>query len=233
MKCPGQDTQYWNDDAIFDAPCPECGRTVEFFKDDTTRKCPGCGHRFLNPRMDFGCAAYCRYAEQCVGNLPPELLAQKEDLIKDRVAVEMKRRFRVDFKRIGHASRVARNVDALARDLPDQIAVLRIAAFLHDIDAAADYSGQTASAAAADLLERLGAPPPLIEAVCRLIAGHRGDAPMADGPLAAAFSDAHAIADLEDRLKDGRITVAELPEVIAATLRTDAGRRHAQAVLMA
>ena len=41
-------------------------------------------------------------------DLPPELLAQKEDLLKDRVAIEMKRYFKSDFKRIGHATRVAR-----------------------------------------------------------------------------------------------------------------------------
>ena len=69
-------------------------QTVEFFKDDTTRKCGKCGHRFANPEMDFGCASYCQYAEQCIGDLPPELLAQKEDLLKDRVAMEMKRYFK-------------------------------------------------------------------------------------------------------------------------------------------
>ena len=76
MKCPGQDTQYWKPGAIFEAKCPECGHDVEFFKDDTTRKCPACQHRFLNPGLDFGCAAYCPFAEQCIGNLPPELLAE-------------------------------------------------------------------------------------------------------------------------------------------------------------
>ena len=60
MKCPGQDTQYWKPGAIFEEKCPECGAAVEFFKDDTTRKCPKCGHRFLNPKLDFGCAAYCQ-----------------------------------------------------------------------------------------------------------------------------------------------------------------------------
>ncbi|MCK7514565.1 MAG: hypothetical protein MZV70_68220 [Desulfobacterales bacterium] len=53
-----------------------------------------CGHRFVNPQMDFGCAAYCPYAEQCLGTLPEGLAAQKENLLKDRVAVEMKRYFR-------------------------------------------------------------------------------------------------------------------------------------------
>ena len=52
--------------------------------------------------MDFGCASYCPHAEQCLGGLPPELMAQKEDLLKDRVAIEMKRYFTADFKRIGH-----------------------------------------------------------------------------------------------------------------------------------
>ena len=39
MKCPGQDMQYWKPGAIFDAKCPECDHTVEFFKDDTARTC--------------------------------------------------------------------------------------------------------------------------------------------------------------------------------------------------
>jgi hypothetical protein len=99
MKCPGQDTLYWKPGAIFEAKCPKCGNAVEFFKDDTSRKCDKCGHRFVNPDMDFGCAAYCPYAEQCIGDLPPELIAQKEDLLKDRVAIEMKRYFKNDFKR--------------------------------------------------------------------------------------------------------------------------------------
>jgi len=70
MKCPGQDTRYWKPEAIFDAKCPKCNQLIEFFKDDTTRKCSKCGHRFLNPAMDFGCASYCRFAKQCTGNLP-------------------------------------------------------------------------------------------------------------------------------------------------------------------
>ena len=115
MKCPGQDTQYWKPGAIYEAKCPECNHDVEFFKDDTTRKCGNCSHRFVNPHMDFGCASYCQYAEQCIGNLPPELLAQKENLLNDRVAIEMKRYFKNDFKRIGHASRVARYAEQIGK----------------------------------------------------------------------------------------------------------------------
>ena len=83
--------------------------------------------------MDFGCASYCQYAEQCIGDLPPELLAQKEDLLKDRVAIEMKRYFKSDFKRIGHASRVARYAERIGKFEGGNLAVILSAAYLHDI----------------------------------------------------------------------------------------------------
>ncbi len=66
MKCPGQDTQYWDENAIFETECPECGHMMEFFKDDATRRCGHCKKKIVNPKMDFGCAAYCKFAEQCL-----------------------------------------------------------------------------------------------------------------------------------------------------------------------
>lgn len=70
MRCPGQDRRYWTEDAVFEVPCPECGTAVEFFKDETKGRCTKCGHRFPNPGMDFGCAAWCSLAEQCLGFVP-------------------------------------------------------------------------------------------------------------------------------------------------------------------
>ncbi|NPA95672.1 MAG: phosphohydrolase [Thermodesulfobacteria bacterium] len=75
MKCPGQDSRYWKPGAIFDVKCPGCGTMIEFFKDDTRRRCPNCGQEVPNPEMDFGCAAYCPYAEHCLGNLPEGVVA--------------------------------------------------------------------------------------------------------------------------------------------------------------
>ena len=98
----------------------QCGHEVEFFKDDPLRKCDKCGHRFINPEMDFGCASYCEYAEQCIGTLPPELLAKREDLLKDRVALEMKKYFKQDFKRIGHATKVARYAERIGKSEADK-----------------------------------------------------------------------------------------------------------------
>ncbi|MBN2402705.1 MAG: hypothetical protein JXN64_09915 [Spirochaetes bacterium] len=69
MKCPGQDTRYWTSNAIFEVKCPSCGNPEEFFKDESSRKCKKCGHRIINPKMDSGCAAYCKFADQCLGEL--------------------------------------------------------------------------------------------------------------------------------------------------------------------
>jgi len=55
---------------VFDVPCPECGASVEFFKDETSGRCTKCGHRFRNPGIDFGCATWCSLAEQCLGFAP-------------------------------------------------------------------------------------------------------------------------------------------------------------------
>jgi endogenous inhibitor of DNA gyrase (YacG/DUF329 family) len=85
MRCPGQDWRYWKEDAIFEVKCPYCGASIEFFKDDTVRKCPQCKRPVPNPRMDFGCAAYCKYAELCLGELPPELIREKANLLKTRL----------------------------------------------------------------------------------------------------------------------------------------------------
>ncbi len=75
MKCPGQDSRYWKPGAIFDVKCPNCGYMIEFFKDDTRRRCPNCDQEVPNPEMDFGCAAYCPYAEHCLGSLPDGVVA--------------------------------------------------------------------------------------------------------------------------------------------------------------
>ena len=66
MKCPGQDMRYWRPGDIFDARCPACGSTIEFFKDEVRRKCR-CGRVVANPKLDLGCAQWCSYAEQCTG----------------------------------------------------------------------------------------------------------------------------------------------------------------------
>jgi hypothetical protein len=241
MKCPGQDTQYWEPGAIYEIPCPKCGHEVEFFKDDTTRKCSHCGHRFVNPNMDFGCASYCQYAEQCIGNLPPELLSQKEDLLKDRVAVEMKRCFKNDFKRIGHATRVARYAERIGKRASGNLAVILPAAYLHDIGilaaekkygrAATDHHEKEGSALARSILVKLGAKEALIEEVCDIIGRHHHPN-SADSINFRVVYDADLLENIDAKQKDFPLAPELLAEQIEKSFLTSSGRELAKEVLL-
>jgi len=67
FRCPGQDQRFWKPEDIFEVRCPGCGETVEFFKDEPKLKCQKCGRIVLNPKINLGCAEWCKYAEQCLG----------------------------------------------------------------------------------------------------------------------------------------------------------------------
>jgi hypothetical protein len=59
--------RYWTPKDVFDVPCSSCGNAIEFWKDEPSRICPSCGHEERNPRIDPGCAEWCKYAPECVG----------------------------------------------------------------------------------------------------------------------------------------------------------------------
>jgi len=201
MQCPGQDSRYWDGEAIFESKCPNCGAAVEFFKDDSKRKCRQCGHDVFNPKMDFGCASYCPYAEQCLGSMPPELLNKKQDLLIDRVAIEVKKLADGDFKRIGAATRMARQADTLAKAEEANRAVVMIAAYLAHLPAA---RGAERASAARDILGRLGANPGLTDEVCAIVeAVSTGTISPDDSLNSRVTADAAALAGLEEALKAG------------------------------
>lgn len=241
MKCPGQDSRYWKPGAIFEEKCPKCGQTVEFFKDDTTRKCGKCGHKFANPKMDFGCASYCQYAEECIGTLPPELLAQKEDLLKDRIAIEMKRYFKSDFKRIGHATRVARHAEKIGRRERGNLAVILAAAYLHDIgiheakrkhgSTAAQYQEKEGPEIARSIMIKLGAKEKLIEEVCDIVGHHHHPRPEETTNFKALY-DADLIVNIEEKQKDNPMDQERLLKIIEKSFLTGSGRKEAKAILL-
>ena len=241
MKCPGQDSRYWKPEAIFDTKCPECGHEVEFFKDDTMRRCKNCGHRFLNPSIDFGCASYCKYADQCIGTLPPELIAQKENLLKDRVAIEMKRYFKQDFKRIGHATRVARYAEQIGKKEQGEMAIILPAAYLHDIgikeaerkyqSTAARYQEEEGPPIAKEILEKLEANDELIKEVCDII-GHHHHPREEETVDFKCLYDADLITNLEEKQKDAPHDPDKLTTIIKKSFLTDAGRDLAEETLL-
>lgn len=242
MKCPGQDMQYWTEGAIFEVDCPKCGTPVEFYKDDTSRKCGQCGNRFVNPKMDFGCASYCQYAEQCLGTLPDEFVGQQDNLLKDKVAVEVKRYYKSDFQRIGHATRVARYAEKIGMQEGGNLAVILCAAYLHDIGTTiaakkvespsqADI-GQESLIIAKEILAKLQAKSGISEDVCDLIS-HQNDSEALDSIEFKVISDAEQLAIWEEQHKANPFDPAQVEQLAINELSTDAGRQEAREQLSA
>lgn len=198
MKCPGQDMQYWNSQAIYEVDCPKCGKSVEFYKDDTNRKCHHCGNRFVNPKMDFGCAAYCQYAEQCLGTLPEEFVGNQDNLLKDKIAVEIKRYLQSDFQRIGHIARVARYAESIGKDESANVPIILCAAYLHDLGGI--NSSETSRVKAKDILLKLQAKEAMTSAVLALLDSQNQQSPDKSIEL-KILEDAIYLAILEEQLK--------------------------------
>lgn len=240
MRCPGQDSRYWKPEAIFEAPCSKCGSLIEFFKDEATRRCRKCGNKMVNPQMDFGCASYCKFAEQCLGELPPELLSQRKELLKDRVAVEMKKYFRQDFKRIGHATRVARYAEQIVREEKGEPAVAISAAYLHDIgiheaerkyqSTAAEYQEKEGPPIAREILGKLGAQNDLIDEVCDIVGRHHHPRSEETVNYRVVY-DADMIVNLEEGQKEGTVDLERIGALIETKFLTESGRRLARNAL--
>ncbi len=236
MKCPGQDTRYWKGDAIFEVPCPNCGHMVEFFKDESTHKCKNCGAKVINPKIDFGCAVHCKFAAQCLGELPPELLAQREDLFKHRVAIEMKLTLKKDFKRVSHATRSARYAEKIAKAEAGSLAVVLSATYLQDVvvrppeDQSAEARTEEKVAAARTLLEKLGAREDLIAEVCGIVEAIH-DRKTIDSQNFRIVSDAIQIASIQEALKEAPEKVNEVESRINAALMTETGKATVRQIL--
>jgi HD superfamily phosphodiesterase len=214
---------------------------MEFFKDDTTQRCSHCHKKIVNPKMDFGCASYCKFAEQCLGTLPEEFVAQRDDLLKDRVAVEMKKYFGTDFKRIGHAGTVARFAEKIGKKEKANLAVVLCAAYLHDIgiknaeekyhSAAARYQEQEGPPVARQLMEKLGAKKELVDEVCDIIAHHHH--PRAEETLSfKVLYDADMLTNMYE-CKDGKqLEKEQFSAKIDRLFLTESGRQLAKEVLL-
>jgi predicted RNA-binding Zn-ribbon protein involved in translation (DUF1610 family) len=108
MKCPGQDRRYWLGNAVIEVPCPECGNAVEIFRDENAGHCRSCGHRFLNPGTDFGCAQWCSLATECLVYAPQRQSGSEatESALAARLIQWVEQEFKSDPACIAHALRV-------------------------------------------------------------------------------------------------------------------------------
>ncbi len=241
MKCPGQDSRYWSGEDVFEAECPNCGHMVEFFKDDAQQKCRKCGERLLNPKMDFGCASYCPHAEQCLGSMPPELIAQQGDLFKDRIAIAMRRYFGSDSRRIQHALDVAEHAEVIGKAQEDgDMMVIMACAYLHDIgiknaekkynSSSAKYQHIEGPPVAREILTELKAPQELIDEVCDIIGHHHAPRDEESTNFKVLY-DADLIVNTAELYQEKPPTQQQLDKILASSFMTGAGAEQGRKVL--
>ena len=159
------------------------------------------------------------------GDLPPELVAQKEDLLKDRVAIAVKRYLKSDFKRIGRAARRARHAEQICQGEKGNLAAVLIAAYLWDL---ADQEADAGKfSAARTLLADLKAPDPLVDKVIGLI-GHTQDSNGNGFGDHQVAGDAAAIVAMEDRVKENAGRHSDIERFIEEEVKTQTGKRYAR-----
>jgi Zn ribbon nucleic-acid-binding protein len=173
-KCPGQDTQFWGPNDIYSVECPRCGNSVEFFKDDIRRRCKKCGHMFLNPKLNLGCARWCQFADQCVG-------AMDKEEFKEIIVAGMKEHYGDDQEKIDQALEMLGCAEAIMEQQEEvNPKVVIAAAALYSIGI--HERGGTVKRGPAqdkvnfptvrDILESSGAGDKIIEEVCRILESH-------------------------------------------------------------
>jgi HD superfamily phosphodiesterase len=238
MKCPGQDPMFWKPDDVFEIECPKCGYHVEFFKFDVKRKCR-CGHEIVNPKIDFGCAEWCPYGDNCIEGLPEEMKAktrgEKNNRLRERIAYEMKKYFGQDIKRVNHALKVAQYAEEILKIEGGHPLVVFGAAYLHELgikeaaaknaSASVEDQEKEGKAIAEDILTKLNVQRTIVNEVCDII-GHHHQPRKTETLNFQILYEAYWLVKMEENgvSKDTK----KLEEVIEKNFRTVTGKRMAR-----
>lgn len=237
-RCPGRDTRYWTPDDAYVIRCPHCGNETEFFKDEPVRRCRSCRKEVRNPRIDLGCAEWCKFAAECLGLMP-----QSSDLVGSlcqRLVERMQTVFGDDQRRIDHALAVLDYAEQIMRSLEDVSGlVVRAAAILHDIgigqaeqvhnSAAGKFQEMEGPPLARQILDELNVEPAVVDHVCAIVANHHS-AKDIDTPEFQIVWDADQLVNIPQEHPDK--SPQQLRELIEKVFRTDAGRALAEKTLL-
>jgi hypothetical protein len=231
VRCPGQDQRFWKPEDIFEVACPDCGRAVEFFRDEPVLKCRGCGRTVVNSRLDLGCAEWCQHAAQCLGASTLRNLKT----LQDKLVTRMKEIFGSDVKRIDHALRVLDYAEQIGAAEGGDPLVIKAAAILHDIgireaerrygSAVGKYQEIEGPPIAAPILKENDLDPARVEHICAIIANHHSARDI-DTPEFRVLWDADWLVNLQDEFAG--VDEPQRRAMIEKVFRTDKGRQLAR-----
>ncbi len=235
IRCPGQNTMFWKPDDIYEVRCPGCGAPVEFWKDDSKRRCK-CGHRFLNPKRDLGCLEYCKYAEQCM----PEMFEGEnlKALYRDRLLAAVKIALKTEDTRLERSQEVVELAEEILEGEGGEPKVVIAAAILGDLlgsQAAVDPTDSAAQrdthrAATKKILANLGTEGEVVDQVCQIIE-HRINETSFQDINHRIVSDALNLANLLE--KRSLLDKPALERLVVRKLQTVTGQRVARERLLA
>jgi len=234
VKCLGQDQRYWKPEDIFEVECPNCGKSIEFFKDEPKLKCRKCGHIVINPKIDLGCAQWCQYAEQCLGVAIKSLI-----IIRDKLINEMKKVFDDDQKRIEHTLAVLDYAEQIQAVEGGDPMVVKAAAVLHDIgihqaerkygSSAGKYQEIEGPPIAKEILKQYDIDAQAIRHICKIIANHH-TLNNFDTIEFRIILDADRLANIPEDLPDA--DEEKLKEIIANKFKTRQGSKIAKKLFL-
>jgi HD superfamily phosphodiesterase len=105
--------------------------------------------------------------------------AEQKDLLRGKIALEMKKYFGTDFKRVHHAIKVAKYAEQILKMEGGNPLIVMGAAYLHDIgiheaerkygSPSGHYQEMEGPAIAKEILERLGVQKEMIDEICDII----------------------------------------------------------------
>jgi len=160
-RCPGQDQRFWKPDDIFEAQCPHCGVSIEFWKDEPSLKCPDCRKLVVNPKLDLGCATWCQHADQCLGTM-----SSNDDILCKRLIREAKQFFGRDEQRVDRTLRIFKHAQEIAATAEADARLVNAAALLSDVEDTSTCK---------EMLFKCGLDDDVSERICLIIARLRGE----------------------------------------------------------
>lgn len=162
-RCPGQDMRYWTPEDIFDVNCPYCDYSIEFWRDEPFRVCRSCQKEVRNPRIDLGCAKWCKFGDQCLGRSVKEQFAAAP--VIEKLQAEIEPLMESDPKRYELIQEVTRIAGLLLTAEGGDPCRVRAGALLAGAVQEKDHSGEAArELLAATILEAEE-----MDEICRLV----------------------------------------------------------------
>lgn len=232
IRCPGQDQRYWKAEDIYEIECPDCGNSIEFFKDEPKLKCSRCGTVVINPKIDTGCAQWCSYSEQCSGN-------SESVLIIDNLIMEMKKVFGDDQKRVTHALNVLNYAEQIQKIEGGDPMIIKAAAVLHDIGI---HQAENKYGSSAGKFQEIEGPPiaekiliesrfptNAIDHICKIIGNHHS-AKDIDTIEFRIVWDADWLVNIPDEFQN--VNRDKLQRIINKVFKTKHGRKKAYALFI-